>query len=145
MTEYESSVIVPVYNALPYLEECVGSLLSQTLKNIEIILVDDGSSDGSGAMCDAIAARHPDKIKTIHKPNSGAGLSRNAGLEIASGRYIAFLDADDILHPSALECMLRQADRNDLDIVHAASSQRGSLSGEKSTIHLCKSMIPEVT
>ncbi len=120
MTEYASSVIVPVYNALPYLEECVGSLLSQTLQDIEIILVDDGSSDGSGAMCDTIAARHPDKVKTIHKPNSGAGLSRNAGLELASGRYIAFLDADDILHPSALECMLRQADRNDLDIVRAS-------------------------
>ena len=111
---------MPVYNALPYLKESINSLLSQTLDNFELILVDDGSTDGSGAVCDETAELFPDKIKVIHKPNSGAGLSRNAGLDVAAGRYVTFLDADDLLHPSALEVMLRQAEENDLDILRAS-------------------------
>lgn len=120
MTKCAVSVIMPVYNALPYLKESISSLLSQTLDNFELILVDDGSTDGSGAVCDETAELFPDKIKVIHKPNSGAGLSRNAGLDMATGKYVTFLDADDLLHPSALEVMVRQAEENDLDILRAS-------------------------
>ncbi len=118
MIEPGVSIIVPVYNALPYLEEAIDSLRSQSLQEIEIILVDDGSSDGSAAVCDRLAEEDA-RIRVIHKPNSGAGLSRNEGLKIARGRYVSFLDADDRLYPEALQTMLRQADENNLDMVRA--------------------------
>ena len=78
------SIIVPVYNTEKYLDRCVKSLLSQTLSNIEVILVDDGSSDGSGRICDDFAAGEP-RVRVIHKTNEGQGIARNAGLDLASG------------------------------------------------------------
>ena len=85
------SIIVPVYNVRNYLEECVQSIRNQTYQNLEIILVDDGSPDRCGEMCDAFAREDP-RIRVFHKPNGGVSTARNLGLEKASGDYIAFLD-----------------------------------------------------
>ena len=88
------SVIVPIYNVSRYLERCMESLLHQTYKNIEIIMVDDGSPDDCGKKCDRYAAEEP-RIKVIHKKNAGLGRARNSGLEIAEGEYVMFIDSDD--------------------------------------------------
>lgn len=99
------SVIVPVYNAEKYLAECVDSILAQTLRDIEVILVDDGSTDSSPAMCDAYAEKDC-RVKVIHKSNGRAASARNAGLKIAQGEYIAFVDSDDWIAPEMYEKML---------------------------------------
>lgn len=99
------SVIVPVYNAGHYLAECVDSLLAQTYQHREIILVDDGSTDGSATLCDDFAAAHDD-VRVIHKPNGGLSDARNAGLETAVGDYICFVDADDAALPEMLASLV---------------------------------------
>ena len=98
MTQPLISVIVPVYKAEAYLETCVASIRNQTYKNLEIILVDDGSPDRCGAMCDAFAAEDP-RIRVIHKENGGQSAARNMALDLATGAYIGFADADDWLEP----------------------------------------------
>ncbi|MGN1167499.1 MAG: glycosyltransferase family 2 protein [Lachnospiraceae bacterium] len=99
------SVIVPVYNVERYLKECVDSLLRQTYKNLEIILVDDGSQDSSGEICDEYL--HIDKrVKVIHKENAGLGFARNSGLEIATGRFVTFIDSDDIADLNLVELLM---------------------------------------
>ena len=90
------SVIIPVYNVEKYLEKCIDSILNQTYKNLEIILVDDGSNDNSGNMCDKFA-REDKRVRVIHKKNGGASSARNAGLDIATGEYIGFIDSDDFV------------------------------------------------
>lgn len=90
------SVIIPIYNTEEYLSDCLASVLSQTCKNIEIILVDDGSTDSSAKICDEFAVSY-ENIRVIHKKNGGASDARNCGITIAQGRYIHFLDSDDIL------------------------------------------------
>lgn len=99
------SVIVPIYNAENYLHECVNSILAQTIHDIEVILVDDGSTDGSPAICDAYAQRDS-RVQVIHKPNGRAASARNAGLRLAKGEYVAFVDADDWISPEMYERML---------------------------------------
>ena len=94
MTKPSLSIVVPVYNTEKYLKQCVDSLTSQTLNEIEIILVDDGSTDGSGAICDEYAAKDS-RIKVIHKENGGLGFARNSGLEMAQGEFVGFVDSDD--------------------------------------------------
>lgn len=89
------SVIVPVYNVEKYLKECVDSILAQTYKNLEIILVDDGSTDRSPIICDEYAAKYP-SIQTIHKANGGASSARNVGIDASNGKFLAFLDSDDV-------------------------------------------------
>lgn len=101
------SIIVPVYNAEKYLEECAGSILNQTIKDIELILVDDGSTDSSPALCDSIAARDS-RVKVIHKPNGRASSARNAGIRAATGEFVAFVDSDDWISPEMYETMLAQ-------------------------------------
>lgn len=96
------SVIVPVYNAKEYLDRCIRSVLSQTIQDWELILVDDGSSDGSGGVCDEFAARDR-RIKVIHQENAGVSAARNAGLKAASGEYVGFVDADDTIAADAYE------------------------------------------
>jgi glycosyltransferase involved in cell wall biosynthesis len=96
------SVVVPVYNVLAYLDACVGSLSRQTLLDREIILVDDGATDGSGLRCDEWAAKDP-TIRVIHKPNGGCASARMAGLQAAQGEYVTFVDGDDWADPSMLE------------------------------------------
>lgn len=92
------SVIVPVYKVEPYLEKCISSIVNQTYKNLEIILVDDGSPDNCPAMCDAWAEKDR-RIRVIHQKNQGGGAARNAGLDFASGSLIAFVDSDDYIAP----------------------------------------------
>ncbi len=116
------SVIIPVYNVEKYLEECVNSVLAQTYKNIEIILVDDGSTDSSGAMCDSFAEQH-NHIKSFHKSNGGQSTARNMGLDVARGKYIYFLDSDDIIVSTALEqlCIIAETDSSDVVFFDAES------------------------
>lgn len=112
------SIIVPVYNVKAYLEICVASLLDQDLDrtDYEIILVDDGSTDGGDALCDELAAREPN-IRVIHKENGGLSSARNAGIAVAGGDYIQFVDSDDYLMPGVLKGLREQIERQDLDIL----------------------------
>lgn len=90
------SVIIPVYNVEQYLDRCVQSVLNQTYRNLEILLVDDGSPDRCPQMCDEYA-RQDSRVKVIHKENGGLSSARNAGLEIVTGNYIGFVDSDDYI------------------------------------------------
>lgn len=99
------SVIVPVYNVERYLRGCLDSLLGQTYRELEVILVDDGATDSSGAICDEYA-RGDERIRVIHKENGGLSSARNAGLSVARGEYIAFVDSDDTVESDAYELML---------------------------------------
>lgn len=90
------SVIIPIYNVEPYLDRCMESIVNQTYKNLEIIMVDDGSPDNCPELCDQWQ-RKDVRIKVIHKKNGGLSDARNAGLDIASGEYIAFVDSDDFV------------------------------------------------
>ena len=92
------SFIVPVYNVSAYFEQCVTSVLNQTVKDYEIILVDDGSTDGSESLCDRYVSEYPEKIRCIHQPNRGLSAARNAGIDKARGEYLIFLDSDDYLN-----------------------------------------------
>lgn len=115
MTRYPYiSVIIPVYNVAPYLRRCVDSLLAQTSRNFELVLIDDGSTDGSAAICDDYARNHPPlpseegaglapQIRVIHQPNAGVSAARNRGIVEAQGEYISFVDADDWVEPSFLQ------------------------------------------
>ena len=117
------SVIVPIYKVEDYLDACIGSIVAQTYPHLEIILVDDGSPDGCGALCDEWAKRD-DRIKVIHKPNGGLSDARNAGLEVASGDYIAFVDSDDWIEPGMYEQMLAALLQEDADICACRISSR---------------------
>lgn len=110
------SVVIPVYNAVAYLETCVGSVRAQTWPEIEILLVDDGSADGSGAICDAFAERDP-RVRAFHKTNGGASSARNMGLRAAAGDYVYFLDSDDKIDPTLLEKLVRCAEETDAELV----------------------------
>lgn len=110
------SVILPVYNADEYLRQCVESVLAQTYSNWELILVDDGSTDNSGKMCD-LAARTTSRIKVRHTKNQGVSAARNTGLNMMRGSYVAFLDADDLLHPQFLETALDKIIKKDADVI----------------------------
>lgn len=101
------SVIVPVYNVEQYLDECVQSIVDQIYSNLEIILVDDGSPDNCPQICDDWALRD-DRIKVIHKKNGGLSSARNAGIEIATGQYIGFVDSDDIINPEMYLSLISQ-------------------------------------
>lgn len=116
------SVIVPVYNAEEYLRQCVESVLAQTYSNWELILVDDGSTDYSGKMCD-LAARSSARIKVRHTKNRGVSAARNTGLDMMRGRYVAFLDADDMLHPQFLEITLLKILKSGADIVQIKTKE----------------------
>lgn len=102
------SVVVPVYNVNSYLEECFESIRCQSYSNIEIILVDDGSTDGSGELCDELAGRD-DRAVVLHKENGGLSDARNAGLRIAKGSWISFIDSDDYVSPIFIEVLLNAA------------------------------------
>lgn len=110
------SVLVPVYNVEEYIDCCIQSLISQTYKNFEIILVDDGSKDKSGSICDTYK-EHYDNIKVIHKKNQGLISARRIGLNNASGKYIVFVDSDDFLDNNALEKIHNIISKHDTDVV----------------------------
>ncbi|MBR5438689.1 MAG: glycosyltransferase family 2 protein [Clostridia bacterium] len=110
------SVIVPVYNVQKYLPRCIESVLNQTYKNFELILVDDGSPDNCGAICDEYAKKD-DRIKVIHKQNGGVSSARNAGIKIAQGEFINFIDSDDWIPNDSLENMINLQKENNVDLV----------------------------
>lgn len=109
------SVIVPVYNAAEYLEECLMSIISQTYKNLEIILINDGSKDNSGEICDQYKAVD-NRIIVIHQDNQGVSSARNRGIEIASGQLITFVDSDDIIDPEMVERLCNDLKDDQADI-----------------------------
>lgn len=98
------SVIIPVYNVKEYLRDCIDSVLAQSISDYEVILVNDGSTDGSDALCDTYAAQHP-QIHVVHQPNQGVSVARNTGLKKAQGEYVLFLDSDDCWEPNLLELL----------------------------------------
>lgn len=108
------SVIVPVYNVAAYLPECMESILQQDHTNLEVILIDDGSTDASGEICDRYAAQDS-RIRVIHQKNGGAAAAKNAGLRAATGDYLAFADSDDYLEPGAYSHMLKTLKAWDAD------------------------------
>lgn len=110
------SVIVPVYNTRKYLARCVDSILAQSFCDFEVLLVDDGSTDGSGLLCDEYAARD-NRIFVIHKANGGVPSARNAGLEQSKGEWIMHVDSDDFIEPNMLQSMLKEVEKNSADIV----------------------------
>lgn len=110
------SVIIPVYNVEPYLRRCLDSVLAQTYKNLEIIVIDDGSPDYSGMICDQYAEKD-DRIKVIHQANGGLCAARNAGMRAATGRYIGFVDSDDWIAPEMYEELYRCMKEKNADIV----------------------------
>lgn len=109
------SVIIPVYNAEKYLRKCVNSVLTQTLRDIEIILINDGSTDGSSDICDEYL-QYPN-LQVIHQKNAGASAARNAGLAIATGEYIGFVDSDDYIAEDMYEKLYEKASEHSLDVV----------------------------
>ncbi|MCD8019186.1 MAG: glycosyltransferase [Clostridiales bacterium] len=110
------SVIVPIYNVETYIRDCVESLQNQTLKEIEIILVDDGSPDNCGSVIDEYAAAD-DRIKVIHKKNGGVSAARNDGLKVATGEYVLFCDSDDMMEIDACEKLYQAGVKNKADVV----------------------------
>lgn len=122
------SIIVPVYKVEQYLDQCVKSIVDQTYRNLEIILVDDGSPDACPGMCDAWEQKD-DRIKVIHKKNGGASSARNVGLDIAKGEYIGFVDGDDLIADNMYEVMLRAFEGEQVGMV-CCSAQCISGDGE---------------
>jgi len=109
------SVIIPVYKVEPYLNQCVDSVLAQTYENLEVILVDDGSPDNCGAICDEYAKKDR-RVKVIHKENGGLSSARNAGIDIATGEYLNFIDSDDWVESDMLELLYNNLVKCDADI-----------------------------
>lgn len=117
MEKYKVSIIIPIYNVEKYIHRCVNSILEQTYSNIEIILVNDGSTDNCPKVCD-IYEKKDNRIKVIHKNNGGLSSARNKGLDIATGEYIAFVDGDDYIHKNMIGELTNVAENNEVDIVH---------------------------
>mgnify|MGYP002514978694 CR=1 FL=1 len=110
------SVIVPVYKVEQYLHQCVDSILNQTYRNLEVILVDDGSPDGCPAICNVYAEKD-ERVRVIHKVNGGLSDARNAGMAVMNGEYLSFVDSDDLLPVDAVETLLKIAVEEDADLV----------------------------
>lgn len=118
------SVIIPVYKVEQYLKRCVDSVLAQTLEELQIILVDDGSPDNSPAICDEYA-RNDSRIQVVHKKNGGLSSARNAGMKLAAGKYLFFLDSDDWLEKDGLELLVNTAEHYNVDFVRYRSIRSG--------------------
>ena len=122
MGEVLLSVIVPVYNIEDCLERCVNSIRSQTERNLEILLVDDGSTDGSGALCDRLA-KEDGRIRVFHKENGGSSSARNLGIERARGEWLGFVDSDDWIDPEMYALLLQEAAGRGADIAQASRDE----------------------
>lgn len=116
MNDVLVSVIIPVYNVEEYLEECLDSVLNQTYKNIEVIAINDGSTDNSPSILESYAIEN-ENITIISQKNSGQSIARNNGIKIANGKYIYFLDSDDYILPETFEQLVRTMEENDLDLI----------------------------
>lgn len=123
------SVIIPVYKVEEYLNRCVDSVINQTYKDFEIILVDDGSPDNCGKICDEYAARYS-FVTVIHKENGGLSDARNAGLDVMRGEYVAFVDSDDYIHPEYLNILITEAEKHNADIAVCNYAVKRSLQPE---------------
>lgn len=156
------TIIVPVYNTEKYLERCVNSIVNQTYDNLEIILVDDGSTDNSGKICDEYAEKDG-RIKVIHKENGGVSSARNLGLNVCSGDYVGFVDSDDTIEPNMYEILytnliennadisickfawvknncIKKEETNEIEIINANNAICFSLIGEKFAGQLCNKL-----
>lgn len=109
------SVIVPVYNVEQYLDQCMQSIVAQSYRHLEILVVDDGSTDGSSAMCDQWAARDS-RVRVFHQPNGGLSAARNTALDAMTGQLVVMADSDDVLHPQFIATLLAVMQRHDADI-----------------------------
>lgn len=118
INECKISIIVPIYNIEEYLEKCISSIIKQTYTNLQIILVDDGSTDNSGKICDEYAMIDS-RIQVIHKENQGLVVARKSGLRCADGRYIGFVDGDDYIDSCMYEQLVQFMEKNDVDFVHS--------------------------
>lgn len=124
------SVILPVYNAEKYIEECINSVLSQTMRDFEVIVINDASTDNSPKLCEKYLGDKRISLKH-NEVNCGQGITRNKGLDIARGEYVYFLDSDDIIAPNALETMLKAAEQTDADVVHMSAYYYGKWDDNK--------------
>lgn len=129
--EKKVSIIIPVYQNVSSLILCIDSVLKQNYSNKELILIDDGSTDGSGILCDQLRKEHKNII-VIHQANSGVSVSRNAGLRVASGSYIYFADADDYLKPNCISSLVKCMNNHDLAICDYETSSFSSEKGKSS-------------
>ena len=109
------TIVVPVYKVEKYIDKCINSILSQTYKNLEIILVDDGSPDDCGKICDRYA-KLDTRINVIHKENGGLSDARNAGNDVAKGKFISFIDSDDYIEPEYIEILYKAIKKDETDI-----------------------------
>lgn len=116
MTKPKVSIVVPVYNTEKYLKRCLDSLVQQTLREIEIVIVDDGSKEACALLCDELAGTD-DRIKVVHKINGGLGYARNTGMETATGEYVGFVDSDDYIAPDMYEKLYAAAEKYKADLV----------------------------
>lgn len=112
------SLIVPIYKIETYLPKCIDSVLAQSCQDYELLLIDDGSPDGCGAICDRYAAQYPEKIRAVHQPNGGAGAARNHGIRLAQGSYLLFVDGDDYLAPNLIEDLSACLDKHPADLIY---------------------------
>ena len=135
------SIIVPVFNVLNEINRCVESILSQSFRDIEVILVDDGSTDGSGSACDEFALEDA-RIKVIHKENGGLSSARNAGMACATGAWLMFVDSDDALMPNAFEKFMTAAAIGAPDIIVGDAIRETQTSVEPMLHSSCKPMVP---
>ena len=122
------SVIVPVYNTAPWLRKCLDSIINQTYRNLEIICVNDGSTDDSASILDEYAAKDA-RIKVIHQANAGVSVARNKGLDIAVGEYVSFVDSDDWLEPETYERALNRMS-DDVDMVWYGTAVEGDITAD---------------
>ncbi|HFR4186932.1 glycosyltransferase family A protein [Bacillus cereus] len=125
------SVIVPLYNAEKYIEETMESILNQTYKNIEIVIVDDGSKDQSSSIVKNLKKKYPEQIKYILQENQGVSVARNTGIENASGEYISFLDSDDLWHPTKIEKQIESMHKNNMNACYCGYMNFYEETGEK--------------
>ena len=138
------SIVIPVYNTEKYLKQCIDSITTQTLAEIEIIIVDDGSREECALLCDEFA-KSDDRIKVIHKVNEGQGIARNFGMKVATGEYIGFVDSDDYVDLNMYEALYDVAERNDADIVMSGVSFVGGNTFSKSGEYLEKDFFDQET
>lgn len=118
------SVIVPIYNVEKYLRQCLDSLLMQTYKNIEVIMVDDGSPDNCGAICDEYAEKYSNFI-AVHKENAGLGMARNTGMEHMNGEYVMFIDSDDYISSDLIEILYNAIKKHNVDVAKSGFNRVG--------------------
>lgn len=129
------SVIIPVYNVEDYLRPCLDSMIVQPVKEIEIICVDDGSTDGSGTLCDQYQAQFPAMVRVLHQKNQGVSAARNAGMRMARGEYLTFVDPDDWLEPDMLRTMLEEMQKENAQAAFCGFAERFCSAEKEDILH----------